>query len=106
LCATRRLRAPALPAGRGGASLLSGRHTVVTSPDGRRRLLDAQVTGLVTHGINGTTELTSNPGSFVVPVVLAHEGDILPAPHVATFCIATRTTSDSAARDYPTGSAS
>jgi len=68
--------------------------TLVATPLRRTGLLDAHVGSFVTHGVNGTTELTSNPGSLVIPIVLAQERQFLSAPDVSAVGSATGAASD------------
>ena len=63
--------------------------TSVASPDRRIRFPNVQVRSFVTHGIDRTAKLTSDPGGLVIAVVFPHESDLFSGPRTTAANAAT-----------------
>jgi hypothetical protein len=75
-------------AAKSGESILG---TFVPFPNRWLRFADAQIDSFVTHGINGTSDLTGNPFGFVVTIVLAHESAFASGPGAGASAAGTAT---------------
>ncbi len=61
------------------------RSATIASPHRRIGFLQMHVNGFVTDRIDRTTELTTDPGSLILAIVLPHEGHFFSAPRTGNL---------------------